>query len=106
MAIRNIPVSRCLDKKLMILGFEVPEMLLIFLVLSVLQLLFSDANADLLYIWMPTALLSGVIRLSKRGKPEKHLIHWIRFHTKPGTLSAFADPAKGNFAPIRRSQSC
>ncbi len=38
MAIKTTHVSKCLDKKLLVMGYEVPDLLAIFLLLSVLNL--------------------------------------------------------------------
>jgi len=73
-------------------GFEVPDILAIFLTLSVLNFLFGQTSMKLLFVWAPTLCLAGVLRYGKRGKPDKFLVHWLRFQIKPGVYSAFAEP--------------
>ena len=41
---RTVPVSKCLDKKLILFGYEVPDVLAIFLTLSILNFLFGQTG--------------------------------------------------------------
>lgn len=91
---RVVDVSKCLDKKLMMMGFEVIDLLAIFLCLSILNFLFGQTSMKLLLVWAPSLALALVLKYGKRGKPEKYLIHWLRFQIKPGVLSAFPDPTE------------
>jgi hypothetical protein len=104
MAVRQSPVSQCLDRRLTIAGFEVLDLLAIFLVLSVLNLLFSGTTAKVFLVWLPTAALAVTLRLGKRGKPDNFLVHWLRFQIEPGLLSAFADPVSIS-TPFRQGGS-
>jgi len=98
-ALKVAPVSRCLDKKMMIMGFEVPDLLIIFLTMSILNFLFGSTSLKWLFVWLPSATLAAVIRFSKRGKPEDYLVHWLRFQIKPGVLCAFMEPTNSNPPP-------
>lgn len=89
---RTVPVSKCLDKKLVMFGFEVFDLLAIFLLLSILNFIFGESSFKLLFVWLPTVLVACILRYGKRGKPEKYLIHWIRYQIKPGVYSAFPEP--------------
>jgi hypothetical protein len=92
MSLRSTPVSKCLDKRLLLFGFEVLDVLAIFLTLSILNLLFGRTGMlKLLFVWAPTLAVAGVLWLGKRGKPDNYLVHWIRFQFKPGRFSAFTD---------------
>jgi hypothetical protein len=91
MTIKANPVSKCLDKKLVIFGFEVPDLLAVFIVLSLLNLIFGQSNFKLLLVWMPSLALALLLRLGKRGKPDNHLVHWLRYQIRPGIWSAFAE---------------
>jgi len=91
---RVTDVSKCLDRKLMMLGFEVFDILAIFIVLSVLNFVFGQTALKALFVWAPTLVLALVLRYGKRGKPEKYLIHWLRFQIKPGVHSAWAPPSR------------
>lgn len=92
MELKVTEVSRCLDKKMMIMGFEIPDLLIIFLTMSILNFLFGTTDLKWLFVWLPSASLALTIKFSKRGKPDNYLVHWLRFQIKPGILSAFADP--------------
>ena len=92
MELKVTEVSRCLDKKMMIMGFEIPDLLFIFLTMSILNFLFGTTNLKMLFVWLPSAAIALTIKLTKRGKPDNYLIHWLRFQIKPGVLMAFNDP--------------
>lgn len=92
MDLRTTSVSKCLDKKMMIMGFEIPDLLAIFLTLSVLNFLFGATSMKIFFVWLPSLALAIVLRSSKRGKPDNYLLHWLRFQIKPGVLSAFQAP--------------
>jgi hypothetical protein len=105
MDLKVTEVSRCLDKKMMIMGFEVPDLLIIFLTISILNFLFGTTNLKWLLVWLPSASLALTIRLTKRGKPENYLIHWLRFQMKPGILKAFPEPTMNVPPPTFRKQA-
>lgn len=96
---RAVDVSKSLDKKLMMFGYEVLDVLAIFLTLSVLNLLFGQSGMSLLLVWIPTTLLAVVLRVGKRGKPDKFLLHWLRYQVKPGVYSAFPEPTGWKVPP-------
>jgi len=92
MSLRTVPVSRCLDKKLLVFGYEIPDLLVVFFLLAILNFLFGQTSAKLFLVWLPTVALALVIRIGKRGKPDNYLVHFIRFHLRPRYFSAFTDP--------------
>ncbi len=96
---RAVDVSKSLDRKLMMFGYEVMDVLAIFLTLSVLNLLFGQSGMSLLLVWIPTVLLAVVLRVGKRGKPDKFLLHWLRYQVKPGVYSAFPEPTGWKVPP-------
>jgi len=87
---RVVSVSQCLDKKLKLLGFEVADLFAIFFVLSILNFIFGSS---VLFVWLPTAALALILRYGKRGKPDKYLLHFLRYQVRPATLSAFQEPS-------------
>ena len=99
---RTVDVSQSLDKRLLLFGFEVADVLAIFLVLSVLNFLFGQTPLKVVLVWLPTLALALVLRYGKQGRPEKYLIHWLRFQIKPGRLSAFAPPTLTEPPPKRK----
>ncbi len=92
MSLRSTPVSKCLDKKLMAWGFEIFDLIAIFLTLSILNFIFGQTQLKLFLVWLPTLSLALVLRLGKRGKPDGYLMHWFRYQLKSGSLSAFHSP--------------
>lgn len=99
MELKVTEVSRCLDKKMMIMGFEIPDLLFIFLTMSILNFLFGTINLKLFFVWLPSATIALTIKLTKRGKPDNYLIHWLRFQIKPGVLTAFQGPTNQTPGP-------
>lgn len=97
--IRTTPVSKCLDKKLKVFGFEVMDLLALFLTISILNFIFGKTDFKLILVWLPSALLAGILYFGKRGKPENYLIHWLRFQFFPSIYSAFNEPAKWQQPP-------
>ena len=89
---RVIPVSQCLDRKLRFMGFEVGDVLAVFLTLSVLNLLFGQSSFKVALVWGPTVMLALILKYGKRGKPEKFIIHWLRYQVSPGVYEAFPEP--------------
>ena len=91
MALNVKSVSMSLDKKLIILGFEVLDLLALCLVISILNFVFGSTSLKLYLVWIPSIVLATVIRIGKRGKPDNYILHWIRFQIRPGIISAFPD---------------
>lgn len=102
MPLRSEPTSKSLEKKLLILGFEVPDVLAIFLLLSVLNFIFGQTNYKLFLVWLPVATVAIILRISKRGKPDNYLPHLIKFHMRPKYLSAFKEPTKSEPPKFRK----
>jgi len=89
--VRVIPVSQCLDRKLRFMGFEVGDVLAVFLTLSILNLLFGQSSFKVALVWAPTVLLALILKYGKRGKPEKFILHWLRYQFSPGVYEAFPE---------------
>lgn len=68
-------VPRALDAKPRLFGFELPDLLILLLYLSVSNLLFGATRLKLPLVWGATVLLAILMRLAKKGKPENHLQH-------------------------------
>jgi len=105
MEIKMTPVSRCLEKRILVFGFEIPDLLIIFITLSILNFLFGTTSMKIPLVWVPTIAIGTTLRLTKRGKPDNFFIHWIRFQIRPGVLSAFQAPTEWAPTPkIKRGQ--
>ena len=102
MSLITTPTSKCLDKKTKVFGFEMADILLVFILLAVLNLLFGKTDQKLLFIWLPPTLLALLLKFGKKGKPENFIVHWLRFQFTPGVFSAFKEPKKNPFPPTLR----
>ena len=94
-SLRSTAVSRCLEKKLLFLGYELSDVLVIFLFLAALNLAFGRTRYRFTLVWVPAAAMAVALRVAKRGKPDNYLIHKARFHTRPRALYAFYEPLCG-----------
>ncbi|USN48504.1 MAG: hypothetical protein H6626_05275 [Pseudobdellovibrionaceae bacterium] len=99
MSLTTTSVSKCLDKKTKIFGFEMGDILLVFILLAVLNLFFGKTDQKLLLVWLPPTLLALLLRYGKKGKPENFIVHWLRFQFAPGIYSAFEEPKTNPFPP-------
>ena len=105
MTLKTTQVSKCLDKKLKIAGFEIPDILLIFLTVSILNFLFGQTSLKLFLVWLPSIALAALLKFGKKGKPDNYLVHWFRFQFRPGVLKAFAEPSTQKIPPkLNRGQ--
>ena len=82
---------RCLERKSKILGFEIFDVLIIGITLSVANLLVGETSYRLLITWTPAILIAGVLWIGKRGKPENYLLHLLRFHLSPNYYCPFKE---------------
>src|SRR5271170_2118103 len=89
MALKTSEVYRCLEKKTLVLGFEMVDLFAVFTLFSILNLLLSGIRYKFLLTAGPALGLALLLRLGKAGKPENFMVHWIRFQFAPGVLSAF-----------------
>jgi hypothetical protein len=99
MALKCTLVSKCLDKKLRIAGFEIPDLLILFLMVSILNFVFGQTEMTLFLVWMPSVMLAAVLYFGKKGKPDNYLVHWLRFQFRPGVLRGFPEPSFSNPPP-------
>lgn len=99
MPLKTEPTSHSLERKLLILGYEVPDVLAIFLLLSILNFLFGSTNQKLLLVWLPVVVVALVLKIGKRGKPDNYLIHLAKFQFNPKYLSAFIEPSNSKPSP-------
>ncbi|MBT4762907.1 MAG: hypothetical protein HOO06_14530 [Bdellovibrionaceae bacterium] len=99
MSLTATPVSKCLDKKTLIFGFEMPDLLLTFILLAVLNLVFGKTHQKFLLVWLPPIVLGLTLKYGKKGKPENFLVHWIKYQISPGVYSAFKEPTENPFPP-------
>ena len=81
-------VPRSLETKVRLFGFELGDLLLVFLYLSISNLFFGSTALKFVMAWMGTLALSAFLHFAKRGKPDHHLQHYGEFLRTPDVLSA------------------
>jgi hypothetical protein len=81
-------VPRALENKTKLFGFELPDLLLIFLNLSVTNLVFGASSLRYLLVWGTSLGLALVLFFAKRGKPDSYLQHLVQFHLNPSYRAA------------------
>ena|SRR5258708_5884498 len=89
MALKTSQVFRCLDKKMLIFGFEIVDLFAIFSFLAILNLAMQGVPYKFCFTWGPAVALAVFLRLGKAGKPENYLLHLARFYLLPDVLTAF-----------------
>lgn len=89
MALKVEPTSKSLERKLLIMGFEIPDLLAIFLLLSILNFSFGSTNYKLFLVWLPTLAAAVTLRIAKHGKPNNYLVHLGKHFSQKKHLSAF-----------------
>ena len=94
MVINTSTVQRNLDAKLKIGNIEAFDLLIALICGAVMNLFFSGTALELpLVIGMPVLILA-VCYFGKRGKPEKYLLHLLRFYLETGFFAAGAEPTQ------------
>jgi hypothetical protein len=83
-------VPRALENKTRLFGFELPDLLLIFLYLSVSNLFLGNVRCKSWLTWGGTVLIAGFLYFVKRGKPDQYLQHLGEYFRSPGVFSAGA----------------
>lgn len=81
-------VPRALEMKTKLFGFELPDLLLIFLNLSVTNLIFGSSPLRYLLVWGTTLGLALFLFFAKRGRPDSYLQHLGEFLTVPSYRAA------------------
>lgn len=104
MALKVTPVSQCLEKKLQVMGYEIPDLLFIFFLLSIFNFIFGTSSGKLFLVWLPTLVVALTIRIGKRGKPDNYLLHLGKFWMRPKALWAFAESKTFQLPPKLKSK--
>jgi hypothetical protein len=76
-------VPRALEMKSKLFGYELPDLLIIFLNLAVTNLVFGGSSFRYLIVWGTTLGLAGFLFFAKRGKPDSYLQHLGEFWASP-----------------------
>jgi hypothetical protein len=76
-------VPRTLDTKSKIFGLELMDVLLIFLNISIQNLVFGATRLKMPMVFGTSLILIGIFYFLKRGKPEKYLQHLFEHTVSP-----------------------
>ena len=72
-------VPRALEMKTKLFGFELPDLLLIFMNLAVTNLVFGTTSLRYPLVWGTTLGLALFLFFAKRGRPDNYLQHLGEF---------------------------
>lgn len=82
-------VSRSLDRKTLIFWLEVTDIFVVMMFCSILNFVFGGTGMKLYFVYLPTLLLAATLIIVKRGKPEKFLIHFLKYQFQTKHLRCF-----------------
>jgi hypothetical protein len=88
MSLLTSKVPRALEAKTRLFGFELGDLLMIFLYLALSNLIFGNTRLKFPLVWLGTGAIAGILYFVKRNQPDEFLQHWGEFHRSPGILSA------------------
>ena len=83
-------VPRALEMKTKLFGFELPDLLLIFMNLAVMNLVFGTTSFRYPLVWGTTLGLALFLFFAKRGRPDNYLQHLGEFIAQSAYKSAGA----------------
>ncbi len=81
-------VPRALEAKSKLFGFEIPDLLLIFLNLTATNLVFGATSFRYPLVWGTTLFLALFLYFAKRGRPDNYLQHLGEYIARPSYLAA------------------
>lgn len=76
-------VPRALEMKTKLFGFELPDLLLIFMNLAITNLVFGGTSLRYPLVWGTTLSMVLFLVFIKRGKPDNYLQHLGEFYIRP-----------------------
>ena len=80
-------VPRTLEAKSKILGFELLDVILLLLNLSLQNLIFGSTMFRIPMVFGTSAALACVLFFFKRGKPDQYLAHYAEYLKAPSVFS-------------------
>ena len=84
----NSKVPRSLEKKTRLFGFELSDLLFVFLYLALSNLVFGQTKLKPVMVWGGTVALGCGLYFLKRGKPDGYVQHYGEFLYSPSVFSA------------------
>jgi len=96
-------VPRALEMKSKLFGFELPDLLLIFMNLAITNLVFGATSYRYSLVWGTTLGLAAFLYFAKRGRPDKYLQHMGELLVRPTYLAAGAKDTQ--FRQFKRGEA-
>jgi hypothetical protein len=96
-------VPRSLEAKNKILGFELLDVILLLLNLSIQNLVFGATALKLPMVVGTTALFAGLLFFFKRGKPDQFLNHYLEYLRLPAVQPA--NSTDSDYRPFRKGDA-
>lgn len=81
-------VPRTLETKSKLMGFELSDVLIILLNLSIQNLVFGSTSLKIPMVFGSSVALSGVLFFFKKGKPDNYIQHYAEHLLSPIVRSA------------------
>lgn len=81
-------VPRALEMKSKLFGFELPDLLLIFLNLAITNLVFGGTSFRYLLVWGTTLSLALFLHFAKKGRPDNFIQHLGEYLIRPAYFAA------------------
>jgi hypothetical protein len=95
-------VPRSLESKTRLFGFEIGDLLFVFLYLAFSNLIFGQTRLKFVFVWIGTAAIAGVLYFIKRDKPDNYLQHAGEHFFTSGILTAGSpDTTYQPYQPLR-----
>ena len=104
MSLQVSKVPRSLESKARLFGFELGDLLVVFLYLALSNLIFGSTRLKAPLVWGGTAVLAGVLYFMKRGKPDQYLQHYGEFLRGAGIYSAALPDTEYRPLPLTKDE--
>ena len=87
-------VPRALEMKTKLFGFELPDLLFIFMNLAITNLIFGATKFRYPMVWGTTLGIALFLYLFKKGRPDNYLQHFCEMHSRALHFEAGANDLK------------
>lgn len=82
------PVPRSLESKNKIFGLELSDILILFLNLSIQNLIFGSTQFKVIMVYGTTLCIGFLLFFVKRGRPDHYIQHFVQYVTSPSVRFA------------------
>ncbi len=103
MEILTTKVPRALEIKWKIFGFELGHFIIVFMYLSISNLIFGTTALKGPIVWGGTFLVAIVLYFATKNKPDQFIQHYAQFHLAPSVLQAGEPDLE--FNPYKRGEN-